>query len=73
MGQANPPCDFLARPTIAMHYTTFVCEVFKISNVLATRMDRLYCFIQHATKHLDLGLGPGNLKSQGLHLFILCL
>ena len=46
MGQANPPCDFLARPTIVMHYTTQICEVFQDLNVLATHMDRLYFFIQ---------------------------
>ena len=70
MGQANPPCDFLARSTIVMHYITKVCEVFQDLNVLAIRMDRLYCFIQYPSKHLDLGLGPGNLKSHGLHLLV---
>ena len=71
VGQANPPCDSLSRPTIVMHYTTKVCEIFQDLNVLATRMDGLYCLIQHASKHLDLG--SGNLKCQGLHLLVQCL
>ena len=71
VGQANPPCDFLARPTIVMHYIK--CEVFQDISILATRMDRLYCFIQYASKHLDLGLGPRNFKFLGLHLLVQCL
>ena len=58
MSQANPPYNFLARPTIVMHYTTKVCEVFRDLNVFATRMNILYCFIQKASKHLNLDLGP---------------
>ena len=41
VGQANTPCDFLVRPSIVMHYTTKLCEVFQALTVLATSMDRL--------------------------------
>ena len=50
--------SWLDPPILPRYYTTKVCEVFQDFNVLATRMDRLYCFIQYNSKHLDLNLGP---------------
>ena len=65
VGQASPPCDFLARPTFVMHFTTKVCQAFKDLNVLATRMIILFCCIQQASKHLNLiVLRQENIKSQ---------
>ncbi|XP_045104230.1 serine protease inhibitor dipetalogastin-like [Portunus trituberculatus] len=50
VSQANTPNNFLALPTVVKHYITKVCETFQDLNILATRMDRLYCFIQKPTE-----------------------
>ena len=46
-----------------MDHATKVCEAIQDINVLATRINVLYYLILQASKHLNLSLGPGGLRS----------
>lgn len=69
-GQANPPSDLLTALAVVQHSATKVWEIFQDLNFVTTRMDRLYRFIQQASKHLHLGSGSEYLESPLLRLLV---
>lgn len=60
----------MTRTPIVFNYTTKVREILQDIDVFATLVNRLHCVIRKAFRYLDLDLGPGELKSQGLRLIV---